>query len=304
MALRRRYWVSICCGVVLVAVAALLVQKEWTRRHDWRAIVADPQRLMTPAEWEEHQEVLATQKQELWKSTRGVVGLAGWLATDYFDDAQILVACDHVYRGDSASLEKLIDEGCDVNARGKCGLTLLHWALACNDLKCFQLLLQRGANPELPVSCTIDSPSVVFCWSGDTLVLTCARNGFSSDFLLSALKYCKNPNAKTAEGKTLISLARHKRLAFRPVLQAGADPNFSDSGQSGFVQALIGGDIEAIRILMEFKADPLLGDISVERLLEMIDGQISHCSHEERETDVATLTEFRRVVVQRSEEPK
>lgn len=304
MAKRGRRRVLICCGVVLFAIFALCFHEQWLQLRHGRATDADPQRFMTAAEWKEHQEVLATQKNELWKRTRGVVGIAGWLATDYFDDERILMACDTIFTGDCAKLESLIDDGCDVNVQGKCGLTLLHWALACNDLKCFQLLLQNGANPELSVSCTIDSPYVVFCWSGDTIILTCAREGFSSDFLLAALKYCKNPNAQTAQGKKLISLARRKRLCFRPVLEAGADPNFSDSGQSGFVQALIGGDIDAIKILMEYKADPLFGDISVERLLEMIDEQISNCAVENRETDIATLTEFRLAVVRRSDGPE
>lgn len=49
--------------------------------------------------------------------------------------------------GDVKEIDRLIDSGVDVNAVGKDGMTVLHWAMRAKNKAGFTRLLQRGADP-------------------------------------------------------------------------------------------------------------------------------------------------------------
>jgi len=75
-----------------------------------------------------------------------------WNATDYFDDPQLLALCEAIEADDSEAARGLIDAGVDINTTGEFGMTPLLWALPGNTNKCFSLLLDEGANPDVRIS--------------------------------------------------------------------------------------------------------------------------------------------------------
>ena len=72
-----------------------------------------------------------------------------WKAEDYFEDPKVIELCKAVERNDLEAMTRLIDEGADAGAVGKLGMTVLVWALPDDKFERFELLLKRGADPNV-----------------------------------------------------------------------------------------------------------------------------------------------------------
>ncbi len=76
----------------------------------------------------------------------------GWVAEDYFDDAQVIALCRAIEANNVQEMERLIKNGANVNALGKGNMTPLMWAYPDNKLERFQTLLKHGANPNVKIT--------------------------------------------------------------------------------------------------------------------------------------------------------
>jgi ankyrin repeat protein len=115
-----------------------------------------------------------------------------WRATDFFSAQAPLEICAAISSHDDASLKQLLAARVDVNVRGSGGFTLLHWALAENNLKAFEELLKQGANPDLVLTSTIHG---VAFYKGDSIIFTSMRSWYSK-FSVVALSYSKDVNQR------------------------------------------------------------------------------------------------------------
>lgn len=65
----------------------------------------------------------------------------------YFEDSTAVALCKAISRNDVREIERLLDNGAQVAARGKGNVTPLLWAISRSELATIQALLDRGANP-------------------------------------------------------------------------------------------------------------------------------------------------------------
>ena len=77
------------------------------------------------------------------------IALSKVKANDLFSSAREVAFAEAAARGQTGWLKELLDQGVDVNARGKDGVTPLLWALAQGGKPGFKYLLEHGANPNL-----------------------------------------------------------------------------------------------------------------------------------------------------------
>ena len=76
----------------------------------------------------------------------------GWKAGDFFEDADVIQLCQAIQANDLPAIERELASGVDVNTVGKGGMTPLLWAFVDNELQRFELLLERGADPNVKIS--------------------------------------------------------------------------------------------------------------------------------------------------------
>jgi hypothetical protein len=261
-----------------------------------------------------HSDTKATQAHgsaDFSPAAQGVAGLHSWVASDYFDSKEAILACDAIYGKDQRKLALMIENGLDVNVQKKDGITLLHWAVACNSFECFKILLEAGADPDVSLTSSLWTKrepgfETPIFYGRDTILHSCARRRLDKYFL-EALKFCQDLDLPGAGGERLTNIACSmdgEALLLAAVLAAGASPNFADSSQSGYIGALIIGDYKTIRVLLDYHADPLYGDFSSERVLKMIDERIQKHTEVQNTFKLGVLQELRQAVIKRAEQLK
>lgn len=117
----------------------------------------------------------------------------GWKAEDFFDDPKTRDLCKAIMRNDVRRLDRLIDAGADINARGKGGMTPLMWAFPDRTFDCFRRLLERGADPDVVLESDLNtrnyfSPgdtvtSIILRASQAEYFQELARNGFDAGYV-------------------------------------------------------------------------------------------------------------------------
>ena len=176
----------------------------------------------------------------------GLLGLAALLAVEAFavgvDDALREAA----ERGDRIAVDRLLDGGADVQARGPDGTTALHWAARADSLETVELLLEAGAEA---------SAADLY---GVTPLYLAAENG-SAGVIAALLDAGADPNTVAPTGQTaLMTAARNGRpAAIALLLDRGAlldarDPEFE---QTALMMAVREGHSEAVALLLERGAD-------------------------------------------------
>lgn len=75
-----------------------------------------------------------------------------WKPENFFDDPKVIKLCDAIFDGDVEEMERLIQDGADVNAKGDCRMNPLYWAFHLNtDPRPFGCLMKHGADPNIIV---------------------------------------------------------------------------------------------------------------------------------------------------------
>lgn len=236
--------------------------------------------------------------QDVWHEANG------FDAYEEFEDSLTASLCKAAEKDDIAELDRLVEEGADVNAVGKHGVTPLLWSMMGDESKCrksFVRLLEHGADPNATIAVEREFP---FWWwyiepyHGESVTSLCAGMKDSS-FLIAALEHGGDPNYTDSWGRTPIFLAiserpRHLRLFrsmsdnVRILLEGGANPNHSSLGsgspllntvQANFITTNgFRSDYETALVLLEHGAvwrleDEKLSFIELE-ILDAVDNDV------------------------------
>lgn len=150
----------------------------------------------------------------------------GWKASDYFEDPQVIALCEAIEKNDIQEVDRLVDAGADVNAKGKGNMTPLMWAFPDNQIKRFKHLLQLGANPNVVTESDFGVSNGFH--AGDSVTHMAARTAFPG--------------------------------YFEAVMENGGDPNLLDKKeQSTLLHAVISAGVpdakDRVQILIDKGAD-------------------------------------------------
>ena len=151
---------------------------------------------------------------------------------------------DHLY----AIVERLLEEGCDINAKNEYGCTPLHCLLTVKRGKenIVRLLLSRGADINIPDD------------DGDTVLNCLAQHSDASESILELLLENKaDVSLANHEGMTpLHNLARGGLAAnLRILLKAGANPSAKDKHNRQPIQYAAKTNEATVRALLDFDAE-------------------------------------------------
>lgn len=170
-------------------------------------------------------------------------------ASDLFSSARETALAEAAARGQTSRLKELSDQGVDVNARGKDGVTPLMWALVQGSKPGFKYLLEHGANPNLQTA------------QGDSVMRLGAMHE-DSEYLALALKNKGDPNLVDPEtGKTPIfsgmDSLRPKNIHL--LIEAGAKLDFLDlTGNTPMMRAAGVNRYDFVHTFLKAGADPAI----------------------------------------------
>ena len=161
-----------------------------------------------------------------------------------FPDPQVRALAKAAANGNIEKINKLVNLGLDVNAKGTSNATPLYWAM--NNINGFKHLLKLGADPNI----AFDDGSSVMSW---------AVNHENSDFLKLALKYGGNPNLTTnISGESLLfdAMGPDNKEKIPILINAGANINFqSNNGETLMMVAAGLGQFDTVYQLLQMGAN-------------------------------------------------
>jgi hypothetical protein len=205
---KRTPWVRSLAVICIVAMAVLTA---------W--VTARIQDRRTAQSARQHQNNIV--KQFMTAVDRTVRDQQEWAAEDFFSDDASIRACEAISNRDLTQLQSLIDAGLDVNATGKSGLTLLHWALFEGNFEAFQLLLRSGADPDKKLKRFIFLHNGTALVEGDSILFTSMRSYYSPDqlnYFLAALEHSSQADPRDAEGNSLLLVVLRERAVNQALL--------------------------------------------------------------------------------------
>jgi len=130
----------------------------------------------------------------------------GWKLTNFFNDPKVVTLCNAIEKQDLNEIDRLIDEGADINARGKDNMTPLLWAFPTNEIV-FGHVLKKGADPNVIFESSMDLSSPMgspFSKGASVVMLTASANydeGKFDNYLKLVLEHGGNPNIVDTERK-------------------------------------------------------------------------------------------------------
>ncbi|XOZ32426.1 ankyrin repeat domain-containing protein [Halomonadaceae bacterium KBTZ08] len=133
----------------------------------------------------------------VFMSLLSVVGVSGGVMSKgndpsvYFNDPHVVELCKAAISGKINKIRKLVDDGVDVNARGKEGMTPLLFSLAGTDKKGLRELMENGADPNLKTD-NLES------------YMRLAARAQDSEFLKMGLEHGGDPNLRGPQQRTLL----------------------------------------------------------------------------------------------------
>lgn len=158
----------------------------------------------------------------------------GWKAEDYFTDPKVIALCRAIEANDLAEMERLVQAGADVNARGKGNMTPLLWAFPDNHLPRFKWLLEHGADPNVKIESEFNTRG--FMVPGDAVTHFVCKTAFPGYFD-AVFEHGGDPNLRTRRYEdvplTLVIKGGgggNREELVRKLIAIGADPNMF-SGQ-------------------------------------------------------------------------
>ena len=174
-------------------------------------------------------------------------------------DQRVADLWDAIWRHDIAKVQRLIDSGVDVNARGSIGNPLLASAVFYSghyqSTEIIERLIDAGA--DVNAIGALGRPILHSATDDSTLA--------ALELLLAA---GADPNAPDAQGDSALFGAIQASGATRALVNAGADPNSLDrNGNPVLYTAFLYGTIEVVRILLDSGADMNVSNASREPIL-------------------------------------
>jgi hypothetical protein len=146
-----------------------------------------------------------------------------------FPDARLRTLASAAGKGDLQAIDRLVNEGVNVNGRGTQDATVLFWAIRMRNTAGFTRLLERGADP-----------NVIYGDGGS--IMHWATISDDPEFLRVALRHGGNPNLKAGEfGQTpLMDSVIYNQDALEVLLEAGADLDVQDDNGNTAVMVAAG----------------------------------------------------------------
>ncbi len=189
----------------------------------------------------------------------------GWSAADYFEDPQVVALCNAIEANDVHEIDRLVDAGADVNAKGKGNMTPLLWAFPDNKLKRFTRLLEHGADPNVITDSDFGVPLAFH--PGDSVTHMAARTAFPG-YLKAVMEHGADPDLVDKNGKRERTLLHAVITAGVPdvkgrvrlLIDKGADLDKVDSTGTPPARAAVGwfNQYDIALLLLQAGADPTI----------------------------------------------
>jgi hypothetical protein len=185
----------------------------------------------------------------------------GWKAEDFFDDPQVIALCEAIEAENLEEMERLINAGADVNAKGKGNMTPLLWAFPDNKPERFEKLLEHGADPNVVVTSDFNTKMSGIV-PGDSVTHLACRTHFPKYFdlvfdhggdpnLVNEGDFENTPLFAVITGPAGDKMDKIKRLA-----ELGANLDLQVRGATAAMQATTwGGQYDIALALLEAGAD-------------------------------------------------
>jgi ankyrin repeat protein len=184
----------------------------------------------------------------------------GWKAEDYFTDPKVIALCRAIEANDLAEMERLVQAGADVNARGKGNMTPLLWAFPDDHLPRFKWLLEHGADPNVKIESEFNTRG--FMVPGDAVTHFVCKTAFPGYFD-AVFEHGGDPNLRTSlyEDVPLTLVIKgggggNREGKIRKLVAAGADPDIhSGLGTQAMRAVSWGGQYGLASLLLDLGAD-------------------------------------------------
>lgn len=154
-------------------------------------------------------------------------------------------------RGDRDLINKLVDEGVDVNARGKYGVTPIFSALQCGSLEGMKVLLKRGADPNA-------------IWETGDSVVHIAAGMKDPQFLRMLLDHGGSSNLvnpRIQETPIFEAVSPEGKINLDALIHEGANVNFQNRlGQTPMMIAVALNQYDVVYKLLDADADYRIRD--------------------------------------------
>ena len=184
----------------------------------------------------------------------------GWKAADYFTDPKVIALCRAIEANDLAEMERLVQAGADVNARGKGNMNPLVWAFPDNHLPRFKWLLEHGADPNVAIESEFNTGG--FMVPGDAVTHFVCKTAFPGYFD-AVFEHGGDPNLRTRRYEdvplTLVIKGGgggNREGKIRKLIALGADPDMFSGQIVPTVNAVTwGGQYGLANLLLDLGAD-------------------------------------------------
>ncbi len=171
-------------------------------------------------------------------------------AGEFYSTQPQLSLIEAAAKGNTRKIDELLQDGADINARGKDGMSPLLWSMLKKNKTGFRHLLEHGANPNLTVI------------SGDS-VMSIAAIADDAEWLRLALKHGGNPSlvAPKTDAPLYQSIMAYQKENIHLLIEAGADLNYRDgTGSTPILRAAGLNRYDIVYMLLEAGADYSIGD--------------------------------------------
>lgn len=182
-----------------------------------------------------------------------------WRAEYYFDDPMVLALCHAIEADDLEAMDRLIESGADVNAKGKGNMTPLLWAFPDNKAERFERLLEHGADPNVIVTSNFNTPPAGIV-PGDSVTHLAAKSWFHH--FKHVMEYGGDPNLvhpkykETPLFSVLTGSGGQREERIQILIDKGADLDYVESGTTATIRAVSwGGQYRYALMLLRAGAD-------------------------------------------------
>ena len=159
----------------------------------------------------------------------------GWVASDWFDDEKTLELCAAIEKGDLAQIQRAVDSGADVNAKGRENMPLILWASPYG-VDVLELLLKNGADPNVVLESYFRKSNRLMTKGATYFFLivelsSLQRESTYDDYVELLLKYGADPNPEKYPCLSVASfyLFADGKKTLRRLVEAGVDVNPVDN---------------------------------------------------------------------------
>jgi len=210
--------------------------------------------------------------------------------SDFFSAPVQRSLAEAVERGNLNQAQEALDQGADVDAIGKNGMTPLFWALAKQNVDGFRFLLEQGANP----NAVVDLPRHFQDRQAGAMEMAAQLE--DPAYLRSLLEHGGDPN-------TIVNRSWNMPLLYRAImsrrpenvlllLEFGADIDHRDNaGQTPLLKAINATMFEIALLLLRQDADPTVANQWGNTPADLV-MQFGNRGIDRRTNDLAAFDEF------------